>query len=58
MATAVERVTGRGLVLRLGVVEALAGKQLPAVQIARALDVGFRQVQVRFALADRRARHL
>ena len=42
----------RGLILRLGVVERLLRQQLPLEQVARALDVGLREIQVGFTLAD------
>ena len=43
----------RRLIARLVVVERLLGQQLPLEEVARALDVGLRQLQIRFALADR-----
>ena len=46
------------LVPRLGVVERLLRQQLPREQVARALGVGLGELQVRFALPDRGARHL
>ena len=53
----VDRRDGR-LVPRLVVVERLLGQQLPFEEVARALGVGLRQLQVGFALADGRFRHL
>ena len=48
----------RRLVARLVVVERLLRQQLALEQAARPLDVGLRQLQVGFALANRRLRHL
>ena len=44
----------RRLVPRLGVVEGLAGQQLALEQAAVPLEVGLRELEVRFALPDRR----
>src|SRR6185436_15313731 len=44
----------RRLVLRFRVVERLLRKQLPLKEVARALDVGLREIEVGLALADGR----
>ncbi len=49
---------GRRLVARVDVVERLLRQQLPLVEAARAIEVGLRQLQVGFALADRGLRDL
>jgi len=46
------------LIGRLVVVERLAGEELPFEQALRAIEVGLRALQVGFALADRRRRHV
>ena len=42
----------RRLVARVDVVEGLLRQQLPLVEAARAIEVGLRQLEVGFALAD------
>ena len=46
----------RRLIARVGVVEGLLRNQLALEEVARAIEVGLRQPQVGFALADRRRR--
>ncbi len=48
----------RRLVARVDVVEGLLRQQLPLVETARALEVVLRQLEIRFALANRRLRDL